>query len=66
MLQMNNLIFFLGFLVSLLVATWVCADATRWRIPSTQVRVPWRPAELGEFSSQAKQAELFELFRNVH
>ena len=58
--------FYPGFLVPLLVATWVCADATRWRIPSTKVRVPWRPTKLGVFSSQAKQAELFELFRIVH
>ena len=62
-LLMNNLIriadtFYPGFLVPLLVATWICADATRWRIPSTQGGVPWRPAELGPFSSQAKQNSL--------
>ena len=65
MLLKNNLIFFPGFLVPLLVATWVCVDATRRRIPSSKVRVPWRPAELGVFSSQANQAELFKMFTEV-
>ena len=47
-----------GFLVCLLVATWIHADATWRRIPSTQDCVPWGTAELGTFSSQDKENSL--------